>query len=576
MFDKRLMLLCPESKRYIIANIVYQWLEMLMNTIMIYCVAQVFEFSYLKADFSLGKYVLIILITIAARFYLSKSALRMSHFASRTIMGKMRSLIYEKLLKLKSRYTEKVSTAELVQESVEGVEQLESYFGQYMPQFFYAFIAPLTLFVLFIIAGSLRTALVLLVCVPLIPGAIMMVQKIAKKILAKYWGEYTKLGSTFLENLNALNTLKAYEADEFKNEEMNQESERFRLITMKVLMMQLNSIIIMDFFTYGGAALGIVLATKDFLRGAITLKACIFMILLSAEFFIPMRRLGSYFHVAMNGMAASDKIFHFLNLEEEEVQKGKKLNKVGDIEVNNVSFSYDGKKDVLKEVNLEIKEGRFTAIVGESGSGKSTIASLLMKRNRCNDGQILLNGTSIEEVDEYDLMNYFVYVGWNSFFFKGSVRDNLLMGKPSAKDEELWNVLDKMQISSFFKSQDGLDTLLKENASNLSGGQRQRLSLARALLADREVYLFDEAASNIDVESEEIINQTIKNLGKDKTIVMISHRLSSIKDADRIYVMKDGRCVEKGSHVFLMEEKGEYYRLYETQRKLEAYGRSEA
>lgn len=318
MFDKRLTGLCPESKKYIVGNIILQWLELALNTVMIITVAKTISKLYYKewtmSDLTLP--IIVILATLVVRFFTAQGATRMSYFASKTVKQKLRELISGKLLKLGSKYREQVTTAELVQESVEGVDQLESYFGVYVPQFFYAFIAPITLFFLFGFGGSWATATVLLVCVPLIPGAIMMVQKIAKKLLSKYWGQYAQLGSTFLENLQGMTTLKTYQADAFKNEQMNEESEHFRFVTMKVLTMQLNSIIIMDFFAYGGAALGILMATRAFVKGNLALANCIFMILLSAEFFLPMRRLGSYFHVAMNGMAASDKIFKFLKLDE--------------------------------------------------------------------------------------------------------------------------------------------------------------------------------------------------------------------------------------------------------------------
>ena len=318
MFDKRLMALCPESKKYIAGNIILQWLELFLNAVMIGLIALSAEKLYRGELTPRGAVpsLVIIAVTILIRFFVTRFAVRMSYLASRTVKRKLRDLIYKKLLKLGMSYREKVTTAEIVQESVEGVDQLESYFGQYVPQFFYAFIAPVTLFILFAAAGSWQTGLVLLLFVPLIPGTIMMVQKIAKKILAKYWGQYTQLGSTFLENLQGMTTLKIYQADEFKNEQMNKESEHFRVVTMKVLTMQLNSIIIMDLLAYGGTAVGIVLATRSFAEGTLGLARCLFMILLSADFFLPMRKLGSYFHVAMNGMAASDRIFRFLELEE--------------------------------------------------------------------------------------------------------------------------------------------------------------------------------------------------------------------------------------------------------------------
>ena len=575
MFDKRLMELCPESRKYIIGNIILQWLEMLMNVLMIFSVANVFEACLNNSYTHLSIDIIVIIITAVVRFFLSRYALKMSHLASRTIMGKMRVLIYDKLLKLGSRYTEKVSTAELVQESVEGVEQLESYFGQYVPQFFYAFLAPITLFILFGYLGSWSTGLVLLVCVPLIPGAIMMVQKIAKKILNKYWGKYTQLGSSFLENLQALITLKTYKADEYKNEEMNKESEEFRVVTMKVLTMQLNSIIIMDFFTYAGAALGIIMATKAFNNDSINLKACLSMILLSAEFFLPMRRLGSYFHVAMNGMAASDRIFNFLSLDDPKDKLVELDKEGGDIEIKDLSFAYDDEHEVLENINIIIPKGSFVGIVGESGSGKSTIAALLMGRHAYKKGNITIGGNDLNEINTKSLMNCITYVGINSRFFKGTIKDNLLMSNPDSSDEELWKVLEDMQISDFFKNENGLDTLLTENANNLSGGQRQRLALARAILHDTSIYIFDEAASNIDVESEEIINQCIKNLNKNKTIIMISHRLVNTMDADEIYVLKDGKLVEHGKHQELLNNKNVYAEMFNTQKELEAFGRNQ-
>ena len=310
MFDKRLMKMCPESRNYIIGNILFQWAELIIGAVMIGLIAMLVEGLYegKESRQTIAIKLCVLVVMLILRWFTTKAAIRMSYLASKTVKRVMREQIYKKLLRLGNTYREHATTAELVQESVEGVEQLESYFGQYVPQFFYAFLAPVTLFFLFGAAGSFKVATVLLICVPLIPGAIMMVQKIAKRILSKYWDQYTKLGSTFLENLQGMTTLKTYKADAYKNEQMNKESENFRVVTMKVLTMQLNSIIIMDFFAYGGAALGIALAGKAFIDGKIGLAAVIFMILLSADFFLPMRRLGSYFHVAMNGMAASDKI----------------------------------------------------------------------------------------------------------------------------------------------------------------------------------------------------------------------------------------------------------------------------
>lgn len=575
MFDKRLMQVCPESKKYIIGNIILQFLELVCNTIMIIMIAGTIQNLY-RNELETTQLIfsaIVIVMSIIARFFTSKYAVRMSYLASKTVKQKMREMIYGKLLKLGSKYREQVSTAELVQESVEGVDQLENYFGQYVPQFFYAFIAPVMLFFLFGFGGSWGTATVLLVCVPLIPGAIMMVQKVAKKLLSKYWVQYTQLGSTFLENLQGMTTLKTYQADEFKNQQMNEESEHFRFITMKVLTMQLNSIIIMDFFAYGGAALGIIMTTRAFVNGNIGLTNCIFMILLSADFFLPMRRLGSYFHVAMNGMAASDKIFKFLNLDEptekyEEIEKNFKK-----ITLENVHFSYDSEREILHGISMEIPQNRFIGIVGASGCGKSTIASLLMGRNTINSGNLMIGGRNITDLSETSLMKTLTYISHNSTFFKGTVRENLLLGNPNASDSDLWRVLDSCNLSVFLKSENGLDTQLLENAGNFSGGQKQRLALARAILHDSDVYIFDEATSNIDVESEEIILSQIEKMKSAKTIIMISHRLANVQNADCIYALEKGSIAEYGTHYQLLQKGGVYAKLWKTQSELENFGK---
>lgn len=574
MFDKRLMGMCPESKKYIAGNIICQWTELLMNAVMIFIISNAVGrlYSGVFTSKELFISVAVLAITLIVRFFMTKKTTEMSYLASKTVKRVMREQIYKKILRLGSAYREHASTAELVQESVEGVEQLESYFGLYVPQFFYAFIAPVTLFVLFGISGSFKVAGVLLICVPLIPGAIVMVQKIAKKILSKYWDQYAKLGSAFLENLQGMTTLKTYRADAYKNEQMNEESENFRRITMKVLTMQLNSIIIMDFFAYGGAALGIALACKGFIEGSITLQSTVFMILLSADFFLPMRKLGSYFHVAMNGMAASDRIFKFLNEPEPEVKKDVLPDDGLDIRLSDITFAYDD-KNVLENVSFDIKDSTFTGIVGESGSGKSTIASLIMGRNSIKNGCLTIAGKSISEISEESLFKTINYVGLGSTFFKGSVRDNLLIANPEATDEDLWNVLEECNINGFLQNEEGLDTKLTENAGNLSGGQKQRLALARAILHDAKIYIFDEATSNIDIESEEIILKKIKELSKTKTVIMITHRLMNVKDADSICCLENGQVKGVGTHDELLSCCETYKNLWSTQKALEEFGK---
>lgn len=562
----------PESKKYIIGNVICQWLSLAANAVMMFSIAVLLSQLYwqtITAELLIVCGVCII-SAIIVRLVCTLIASKMSFLSSKTVKRKLREMIYTKLLRLGASYNENVSTAEVVQVSVEGVDQLETYFGAYLPQFFYAMLAPLTLFVLLCFI-NLPSAVVLLVCVPLIPGTIMMIQKWAKKLLAKYWGEYTALGDNFLENVQGLTTLKIYQSDKHKNEEMNVQAEHFRKITMKVLTMQLNSVTIMDFIAAGGAALGIIMAVWQFSAGKVDLTGCLLIMLLSADFFIPMRRLGSYFHIAMNGMAASDKIFKLIDMDEDDSTEGKPFPKNSDITIQNVSFSYGGGKNALDQINLTIERNRFVAVAGESGCGKSTLAAVLMGRNKHYQGSIKIGGTELSEISEDSLMKNITYIGSNSYIFKGTVRDNLLLGNPNASDEDLRQVLADTNLADFFDSENGLETKIDERGSNLSGGQRQRLALARALLHDSEIYIFDEAASNIDVESENIAMANIKRLAKNKTIIMISHRLANIEKADVIAVLKNGSLTECGSHDKLLKNSGEYARLWNTQQELEHY-----
>ena len=579
MIKTRLVGLLSHAKKYIVYTILWQWAALLSQVLAVFSIANLLE---RVADQTLTvaviqKTAVILLLVVAVRFLCERMGARSSYLACVDVKRILREKLYEKMLKLGASYSEQVSSSEVVQVSTEGVEQLETYFGKYLPQLFYSLIAPMTLFMI-LCRVSLKASVILLVCVPMIPISIVVVQKIAKKLLNKYWSVYTGLGDSFLENLQGLTTLKIYQADQQKADEMDMESQNFRKITMKVLTMQLNSTSVMDIIAYGGAAVGMAAAVTEFLKGSISLSGTLCIVLLASEFFLPLRLLGSFFHIAMNGMAASDKIFKILDLPEPTTGEKKLPDSPLDISLKDVHFSYEQEREILKGVNLDLPAGSFVSLVGESGCGKSTIAGLLSAKNRGYTGEIIIgsekaSGLNLSEVDEEDLMKHVVMVRHNSYLFKGTVEENLRMAKLDVSKEEMEAVLQKVNLLGFLQTQDGLQTKLQEKAGNLSGGQCQRLVIARALLKDAEVYIFDEATSNIDVESEELIMDVIHELAKKRTVLLISHRLANVVKSDRIYFLKDGKIKESGKHEELMQKNGAYRHLYESQMALENYGK---
>lgn len=589
MINKRLIGIVPESRKCIAGNVALQWLSLVANIVMMTSITTLLSALYIYKETSTVFFdtVIVMLAAMFVRFGCAAGASKMSYLSSKEVKKTLRRLIYEKLLRLGVSYQEQTTTSEVVQVAVEGVDQLETYFGAYLPQFFYAMLAPLTLFI-YLCFINVPSAVVLLICVPLIPVAIAAVQTWAKKLLSKYWGQYTALGDTFLENLQGLTTLKIYQSDAYKNDEMNAESEKFRKITMKVLTMQLNSITIMDFIAYGGAALGIILSVSQMQAGKVNLSGCLLIILLAADFFIPMRQLGSFFHIAMNGMAASEKIFRLLDLPEGDgkaadvdnsggfttVQSGQ-FPVDGDIYLEQVHFAYETDREILHGVDLLLSRGKFTAVVGESGCGKSTISGILMGRNGGYSGTVRVGTMDYHRISEESLMQNVTYVSHQSYLFRGTVSDNLRMGCPEASDEKLWQILEKVRLADFLRSEQGLNTPVQEKGSNLSGGQCQRLALARALLHDSPVYIFDEATSNIDVESENDIMALIRELAEtgEKTILLISHRLANVVSADQIYVMDAGNVTEQGTQEDLLSQNGTYARLWNAQQSLENYGK---
>ena len=570
MMNKRLIDFVPESRKYIAGNVALQWVSLLANIGMMTAITQLLAalFGGTADGAQLAGTAILAALAVAVRFACTTGASWMGFLSSRTVKKALREAIYQKLLRLGASYNEQVKTSEVVQVAVEGVDQLETYFGAYLPQFFYAMLAPLTLFTVLCFV-NVPAAVVLLICVPLIPVAIAAVQTWAKKLLSKYWGQYTALGDTFLENLQGLTTLKIYQADAARNDEMNEQAEKFRKITMKVLTMQLNSITIMDLIAYGGAALGVILSAMQFRAGNVTLSGALLIVVLAADFFIPMRQLGSFFHIAMNGMAASDKIFRLLDLPEPD--KKPLSCPDGDLNCRDLRFSYEPDREILHGINLSFPKGSFTSLVGESGCGKSTIASILMGRSRGYSGSVTIGGAELREISEESLMRHITYVSHQSYLFKGTVRSNLLMGKPDASDEQLWAVLKQVNLADFLRCENGLDTLVAEKGGNFSGGQCQRLALARALLHDSPVYIFDEATSNIDVESENDIMAQIHALAGRKTVILISHRLANVTLSDRIYVLDHGSVVESGTHRELLARNGLYASLRNAQQALENY-----
>lgn len=572
MIDKRLINTVPDSKKWIMVTVWWNWIALLGSILAaVGCAylldtARLGELSFLNV----GGFFALLIFALVLRAWAGKKAVNASYFASTQVKHQLRQLIYGKISEMPLNQVQSLNTSNIIQVASEGVEQLEIYFGRYLPQLFYSLLAPLTLFI-FLVGFNAPTALILLLCVPLIPMSIIAVNKIAKRLLAKYWSIYVGLGSSFLDNLQGLVTLKIYQDDEHKAKVMDKEAETFRTITMKVLTMQLNSVSLMDLLAYGGAAVGIITALYQFQNQQITVFAVILFILLSAEFFIPLRLLGSFFHVAMNGKAASDKIFTLLDTKVESQANAEVFEKADAVKValEQVNFSYSEEKEVFKDLSLTIQPKALTVFVGKSGCGKSTLVSLLMGFHQAQSGEIYFDQQLSKNIDRHSFYENVALVSHSSYFFKGTVAENLRMAKLNASDEELMEALKAVNLADFIVQNGGLSMLLLSRAANLSGGQIQRLALARALLHDAQLYIFDEATSNIDVESEEIILKLIQQLKQSKTIVMISHRLANAVNADQIFVLDQGRLIEEGNHQQLMDKAQHYYQMFKQQQDLE-------
>ena len=587
MIHKRLTRSVPKSKKWILLSALSSWISLLCNTAVTFVTVR---FIFGLYNSSLDKKTVFVLLSAASAALIIRvvAVRKRSYFSYRAgteVKRTLRSMLYDKFISLKLNYSQYISMAEVTQIGTDGIEQLDSYFGAYLPQFFFSMAAPVTLFII-LAPINFFAALVLFICVPLIPLSIAAIQTVAKRILKRYLDVYTGLGDSFLDNLRGLITLKAYSDDEAQHRELNAEAENFRRVTMRVLTMQLNSIFVMDTVAYGGTALGTIVSLYQLRAGTLSIEGTLLFILLCAEFFLPLRALGSFFHIAMNGITAANRLFELMDvksdsasvLSEAELEETAKKIKGSQpiLEVKNLNFNYNASKQALKNISLEFLKPGFYGIAGESGSGKSTAAALLMGLQKNYSGEILLSGIEAKKLPDEFRAKYMNLVSTESFLFGASVRENLLIAKPSASDEELMSVLKKVLLDEFILNRkysgdgnSGLDFYIESGGKNLSGGQVQRFALARALLHDTDIYIFDEAVSNIDVESEELILSTLYELSKTKIIIFISHRLANIENADHIYVFEKGEIKEDGTHSSLIEKNGIYARMYLQQKDLE-------
>lgn len=563
MIDKQLFALIGKNKKYIATTVTLMILSMLTNVGITACICWA-VYLLINSTYSALIYPLAtILFAVIVRYFLTVATGRVKDMSGRSIKKKLRTDVYNKVLQLGIKDSDS-TLAGITQIALEGIEQLDLYYSTYLPQFFYSMIAPIVLFAICVFL-HLPTAVVLLACVPLIPLSIVAVSKYAKKIFSKYWGKYTSMGDDFLDSVQGLKELKIFRADEQRHIRMNNSSEEFRKITMKVLVMQLASTTIMDVVAFGGAGVGIAVVIGALAGGVLNPAVALFLVLVSVEYFLPLRALGSAFHIAMNGASAGKKIVALMALQPDK-WGSEQAN--GALQLDNVTFAYDS-RPVLKNVSMQFGTKGMTALAGESGCGKSTVVNLLLGMIRADKGAVTMDGINIEEISRKSFYGRIASVSYNTYIFNDTVRTNFMLAKPDVTDEEILNALDRVNLRQFITDNGGLDRVINEDASNISGGQRQRLALAINLVADKDVYILDEATSNIDSESEDIIMNNIKELSHTKCVILITHRLANAVNADKIYFMHDGMVTEQGTHQQLMNQCGGYSKLYSSQLQLE-------
>ena len=571
MIDKKLLALLGDNKKYIFYAVGLMIVGLFANLAITASICYAIQYAADYASSATGAQgfifpAVIVVIAMAVRYVTSRMIGDLKDTLGRNVKKDLRQKIYDKIIKLGVRTTDNMSMAGLTQLSMEGVEQLDLYYSAYIPQFFYAMIAPIILFVV-TVRINWAVALVLLACVPLIPMSIIAVSRYAKKIFAKYWGKYTSMGDSFLDSVQGLKELKIFQADAAQNIKMNETSEEFRKITMKVLVMQLASTTIMDMVAYGGAGLGIALTIHAVVNGNLSAYSALFLILVAVDFFLPLRAFGSAFHIAMNGASAGNKILSLL--AQPDPVWGNETVDSTEITVKDVTFSYDGTRDVLKHASMNFGSTGMCAIVGESGSGKSTVVNLLLGAYHPQQGSILVGDKPLETLSRESYYSHISVVSYNTYIFNETIRQNFMLAKADVTEDEIFATLKKVNLYDFIIDNGGLDKIITEDAANISGGQKQRLALAINLVANKDIYIFDEATSNIDIESEAIIMNNIKELSKEKSVIVISHRLANIIAADTIYYIEDGEVKEHGTHNELMNMHEGYAKLYTTQKKLE-------